>query len=329
MISLRKRFLYGLSGALPGVYKRQLREVLQFSGVTDPFERWGGIAAVLTLCGCLFFLILGFVIPAPFSYVSFVAFGLFLIIGPYSIYTYFYFKASNRVEEVNKVLPNALSMIAANMSSGVTPFQAVKMAALPEFGVLGELFERATSKAQGTESFTTYLKEMTQFVNSEPLERSVRLFSTSLKSGGKVVNLLRDLAKDISDRDKLKGELMTNMRTNLMFIVFIIVVGTPMLLSISIYFVDEVGEIQGGLDLSSPALEGTSLGGGELAIDGEFLRYVSFALLFITGLLAGMFLGGVLEGNLTYGFRFSPFIIIASLVLFAVAQFLVNNYLGK
>jgi flagellar protein FlaJ len=244
----------------------------------------------------------------------------------FGVYFYFYVLSDRRAQQVQSVLPNALNMIAANVRSGLTPFQAVKLASIGEFGVLGEEFAKATSLSMGSASFSEHLLEITQRVNSPALQRTLRLFGASLSSGAHVADLLDTLALDINERASLKEELMTNMKTNLMFIMFIIIIGTPMLLAISIHFVDTVTAIQS----RSYSFESNSdFGaiddlGGQVKITSEFIEKVAYGLLFFTGLFAAIFIGAVIEGDPKAGLKYAPVIIISSYVLFFIMRYITS-----
>ncbi|MFT4313341.1 MAG: type II secretion system F family protein, partial [Candidatus Woesearchaeota archaeon] len=211
-----------------------------------------------------------------------------------------------------------------NLRAGMTAYQAIKLSAIPEFGVLGEEFKLATSKSTGVRNFTDYLEDISLRVNSLTLQRTIRLLVSSMKSGGELAPLLEDLSVDIAERASLKKELETNIKTNMMFIMFIIIVGTPSLLSISIYFVDTVTDIQGQTTTQG---EIDGFGGGDIVITSSFLEGISYVILFMTSLLASFFLGGVLDGNIKRGLRFAPYMIIGSMVLFVIARYIVNTML--
>ena len=249
-----------------------------------------------------------------------------LLTVPFGIHTIFFLRADKRANNVNTVLPNALNLIASNLRAGVTPFEAMKMAAIPEFGVFGDELKVATSKSSGVKNFDDYLLEMNTRVNSLTLHRVVRLIVSSLKSGGKLAEMLEGLSTDITEKASLKKELEINIKTNMMFIMFIIIVGTPMLLSISIYFVDSVSAIQDGNDFGDSDISG--FGGGEIVITSDFIERIAYVMLFLTSLLAAFFLGAVLEGDIKRGLRYAPIMIIGSYTLFIIAQFIINNMLG-
>ncbi len=356
-MNLLMRMLYGLANIIPKGYANKLKTSIQYADTNRDWRFFGGIIVLL-----MFVVLLSSFIGTQIyefsvseeellqfqedelspeeileeinniqifkisSYILVSVLLFFLI--PFVINTYFFLKMDKRSNEVEIVLPNALNLVAANLRAGMTPYQSIKMAAIPEFGVLGKEFERATSRSTGVKNFTDYLEEISQRVNSLTLQRTIRLLVASMKSGGKLAELLEGLSLDISERSSLKKELEVNIKTNMMFIMFIIIMGTPSLLSISIYFVETVSEIQEGTDLdSAQSADIGGFGGGELSISAVFLERISYVILFMTSLLASFFLGGVLDGDVKRGLRFAPYMVVGSFIVFIIARYTIDALL--
>jgi pilus assembly protein TadC len=226
------------------------------------------------------------------------------------------------------VLPDALFLIASNLKSGVTPFQAVKSSIRKEFGPLAEAFDVAINKSLGSKSFSNSLIETGDDINSELLRRSMRLFATAINSGSKISALLENMAKDIIERQTLKKELVTNTKTNSMFIMFMVAIGAPFLMAVSIFFVDSVSKIQSSTSIGSVPIEGMEGMGGTIQITIGFLMIYSYVFLFLTGFMASYFAGVMVEGDGRKGLNKAPVIVGASWIVFILAQYLIKVLLG-
>ena len=305
-------------------------QIVRFAGKPQDPKLWQGGSVFLLLCIFVLGLILTYLLASTVQHIA-IGWIVTIIISFFSafaVYLYLFFISQKRADEVNNELPNALSSIAGSLRAGMTPFYAVKAASIGEFGLLGEEFKRATNRAIGVKPFTHYLLDIPNRVNSSQLNRSLRLFVSSLRSGGHVTELLDELAEDMTQRFALKNELLTYMKTNVMFIMFIIIIGTPLLLSISLYFLDTVTEIQQS-NAGALSDDNFSLGlGGEIAITSAFLLNVSYVMIFLTGILACFFLGGVMDGDIKKGLRYAPYLILGPYILFFIARFLMTSLLG-
>jgi archaeal flagellar protein FlaJ len=315
---------------LPGI-RKHFEQLGVWAGKSDSWRNLVGIFMTFGIIGFIVFVVVANLSTLELSnlrklmFLGFAILSLILSIGmPYIL---LYFVADKRKSFVESVLPDALQMISANLRAGVTPYEAVRSASIEDFGPLGKEFERVTNMSVGNVSFSKTLLTVCDSFDSAALTRSMKLFASSIKAGGHLAELLENLAIDINERHSLKRELVTNTTTNSMFIMFTIVVGTPMLLAISIYFVDVVTGLQG----SSGDGSGFGLGsiGGDISIDSPFLINISYVMLFMTGVLACMFIGAMIDGEAKKGLKWAPVIIGASYGVFFVARFLVVYMLGS
>jgi pilus assembly protein TadC len=346
--SLFERICITLSRVLPKQYLHGLRETIKYSGRKHDAPFLSGlavfIAVLILLAGSItkIFLvfetnvetvdgitqIVGFTAGMQLMFYWGIIILLVLLIF-FLIYVYYFLLMEHRSSYVDKVLPDALVLIASNLRSGETPFHAVKKAIRSDFGPLAEAFEIATTQALGKRPFGESLIDVSKTIKSHSLQRAMKLFSVAIESGSNVARLLDSISQDITQRQSLKFELVTSTKTNSMFIIFMVVIGAPILLAISIFFVDVVDSIQtqsGGID--SATADSLGFGGGGIQITSAFLTNYSYVLLFITGFLVAYFTGVMIHGDGKSGLRSALPIIIASYVVFYIAQFVVENMLG-
>jgi len=221
-------------------------------------------------------------------------------------YLLLYFKIESRRKQVERVLPDCIQMIASNLRSGMTPFQALRASNRTEFGILKEEIEQAIERSLGTESFEESLLSIRNHVKSEMLDRALRLFTTAMRSGAHLADLLENLSQDLSELQMLKKDLVTTTKTYTMFILFTVIVGAPMLLAVSIRFVGIMADMQQRSDIF-----------GSIAITPEFLTMASVILLVVTSLLSASLIGVIKEGKVLSGLLYFPFIAGACLAMFA------------
>jgi pilus assembly protein TadC len=337
-MKVRYRVYTTLARFVPGGYRKYLEKMLVYAGEKRSVNFWIGSSSILAflvfiiavLSGSIFLpaqqAVIGDVVPLgfPFMYVI-LALAVFMAVQ-FFVYVVIYFKVVDRTKRVEESLPDALQLMSANLRAGMTPFQAMKLAARKEFGPLKEEIEYATAKALGTESFAGALLGMARRVKSPLLDRTMKLFTTSMKSGGHLAQLLEDLANDIAETRTLKKEFITNTRMYSMLIIFMVTIGAPLLFAVSIHFVKiisgmqaEAGTAQAGFELSFLA--------GELVLSPEFLVVLAVITIIITAVLASMLMGVIAEGKSKYGLKYAPFVVTGALLAFAAAQYLIGALL--
>ena len=297
-----------------------------YAGMERTAEEWLGNTLIIAVLISLIILLTpmglyGFLM-IQFTLGAIAAFALIMILG----YLIVYFRMEERTKQVEDSLPDAFQIIAANLRSGMTPYKSLKLTARKEFGPLQEEIKYATSKALGTESFSETLLRMSDHIKSDMLDRALKLFTTAMRSGGHLASLLEELAADISETKALKNELVNNTKMYTMFIMFTIIIGTPLLLAISINFVEMVSSMQ---EKTGGVVSDFGMGflAGEVTITPDFLTTLSLVMLFLTGVLASMLIGVINEGKPKYGLKIAPTVIGGCYLVFFVSVRIVGKYI--
>ncbi len=323
----KERSYITLAKLSPKRYREFIEEQLSYSGHNATAENYLGPVNLLAI---LAFIAIAIIPPAVkhsfnpvFLIYALVAVGMIQLVA----YLIIFYSIEERKKQVERVLPDMLYLAAANLKAGMSPYQALKLSAREEFGPLKEEIDLATAKSHGMESFTDALMAINSRIKSEILDRALKLFTTAVKAGGHMAPLLEELANDISETKALKRELVTSTKTYTMFVMFIVIIGTPLLMAISIHFVDVITGIQAKTTSSADAY-GLGLFAGEIVITTDFLTKIALVMLTATGILASMLIGTIKEGKTIYGLRYAPFVTIACLIIFYIVRYGVGSFFG-
>ncbi|MFH0972025.1 MAG: type II secretion system F family protein [Candidatus Micrarchaeota archaeon] len=320
------RFYFFLSKFATRSQRNSLKKKLYFAGVDEEAEIWLGQVLLLAKLSAIATFLAIWVCLREMYFFNLSAYALlaFLIVIA-GAYIHLNVEIEDRKKRLEEILPDAMQVIAANIRAGMTPVVALRAAARPELGPLQEDIKFATTKSLGTGSFTDALREMGQKTSSELFQRIVALFTASLKSGGHLAQLLENTASDIRETQELKKDLVSSTRLYAIFIVFTVVIGTPLLLAVSIQFSGMVTGLQantpsGGLasEISSAPLISTPL-----PID--FLMNSAIIIIIITTVLASALLGVINNGTYSSGLKYSPFLASAAIIFY----FLMKDYALK
>ena len=245
--------------------------------------------------------------------------------------------ADSRAAEVEKVLPDALQLMSANIRAGMTVDRAIWLAARPEFGVFEDEIRRVGAKTVGGKPIKTALLEIKQRIKSDILDKTVRLIIEGIESGGELANLLEETAANIRVTQAVKREIKASVTTYSIFIIFAAVLGAPMLYSLSMFFVEVMTklwspDILGGIDLSGGM---GSMGTGLLAKAGapqitpDQLFWFAIASIAMTTFFGALITGLIQTGKENNGVKFIPLFMVGALVVFIVSHFLINYLFGS
>ncbi len=319
---------YLISNLAPDRVLEHTARMLRWGGSHQEARAWiGSVLLFAWLCAIIDLLSLWILLEITSIPILFGSAFVVLVLVFLAFYLILYLRMEDRRKRAERVLPDMLDMVSANMRAGVTPIVALRMAARPEFGPLAEEINYATAKALGTESFTEALLGLGDTINSEVLRRTTSLFASSIRSGGNLAALLDLLADEIREAQELRRELITGTNMYVTFILFTMVVAMPLLLAISVHF---IGMVEGLQSKGPPTAFAQELGiSVSVPIPADFIANAALVSLIVTAICASMLVGVIHDGSEWDGLRYAPLFMLASLaVFFALKDYVLRALLG-
>ena len=325
----------------------KIKIALTYAGSRDDAKRWAGLRLfIATLLGAIGFLIPFSLIPlinvllgteiyfeGLLNLIVMIGMGLtFFLVTLILFYLHISYVIDGRKKMVENILPDFLYLVGNNLKSGMSPFYAFRSAVRPEFGPLSEEIKIATQKSLGVESFSDALREIGQRIDSKVLNDTTKFFAQALRSGGHLAQLIETTASDIKQTNRLKTELVTSTRMYTMFILFVVIIASPMLLAVSVQFLNILGSIQtqtaglGGTDASVAG--GPQFASGGISITPEFMTMVSYGIVIINSFLASIFIGLLGGGRIRDGLKYAPIMAGIGIVLLMVFLAAIGGLLG-
>jgi len=245
-------------------------------------------------------------------------------------------KAEGKGKSVEKILPDALQLIASNIKSGLTTEKALLVSALPEFGAFGIELKNVSKSILSGEKIEKALLVIPRNIKSNVLDRTVWLMVQGIKGGGQISNLLMQLSADLREENALKGEISANISMYVMLIFFSAAFGAPALFGISSFIVGVLAE-QSEISTISPEMLAeysgqnpalSLLGGSSGTISEEFIVFFSEAALLVTCVSAAFVLGIISTGREKGGIKFIPLLLIIGFALFFVTRIVISSMFG-
>ncbi|MEM3030497.1 MAG: type II secretion system F family protein [Candidatus Micrarchaeia archaeon] len=333
----------GVARFVKAGYQQRVQAWLDYAGITTEVDVWLGSRLLIAfLFGVFAFLLpwtlgvyLGVVVIATLSeYVRTLALSLALGGATFALilflyYLHLYYIIDDRTKRVERALPDFLLMVAANMRAGMTPFTAFHVSARPEFGPLEDVIKIVAAKAMGTESLTAAFAEIPRYVRSDLLKKTVSFFEKGMRSGGHLARILESSAEEIRETQELRNELIVSTKTYTIFLIFVVVIGIPLLFAISSQFLGTFSKIQEQQRGAAFAGEvGVAFFTGALTLTPEFVTQASYILLVITAFLVSILIGVIGEGKLLYGVKYFIPIALGSVVTFIFIRNAIASVLG-
>lgn len=339
------------------VQMRKLGAMLESAGVDYVPEAFAGLMVVLCVFGFVFTFALfsevaplrgflmkmliiaatGLTVAYPEAFILFTilfSFILSLALILLVIYVFLLLRADARRRKVEDVLPDFLSLSAANVRAGMTIDQALWYAAKPEFGILSDEVSIVAKKAFGGVPFNQAIDYLGERFNSKLVRRSVALLKQGLASGGKLADILERTADDARKMATLRKEISTSLLMYIIFIVFAGAIGTPFLFAIS-------GKLVAILENAfSTSIPQTSASPGASAFSGGLITpsspsisgadFFLFTILstVMTTIFSALIIGVISKGSKRDGVPYIPFLLAISLTLFFVVSGALDAFLS-
>jgi len=323
------RFIYAIS---PKGYKKWIEKYLQY----DDFK-----ISPIRLIGFLFLFGLGLSFTISFMLFLLVHVSVLLFfIAWIGIFATFEIAAhgilvlisDNRANFVEEILPDVLQIISANLRSGLTPDKAILTSARPEFGPLEKELKIVAKETLSGRPLEDSLLVMTKKINSKILEKTIKLLIEGMAKGGSLAALLDSTSEDIRQIRILQREIKSYVMMYGIFIFFAIVVGAPLLYSVSTFLVETMSRFGGSVELQQLFQTQTSFSVFKFTgtdVTPDFLILYSVLSISVTAIFGSLLIGLIQEGSEKAGLKFIPLILPISLAVFFIARYLLQSSFGN
>lgn len=154
--------------------------------------------------------------------------------------------------------------------------------------------------------------------SNKVIARSVVLVTEAEESGGRIGEILENVAKSVSEVEDIKKERKSSMFNAVVQLYIIFLIFLVIMLGVQIKFIPELLKIIGSL---GGGMEGFGFTGG--ALNQEIMNKLFLVLMIVQGFFAGLIIGKLSEGSIKYGIKHSAIITaIAYLVTTGIRAFM-------
>ncbi len=331
--STRPKRDYGkiIYGNLPEKYRTKLEKEAIYAGLEGDVYKYFTDIMKSSLIIMLIILTITYIslrLSMPIMLVLFLSVIATAFVMPYIVFTV---SAEKRTKNIEKVLPDLLTLAASNIKSGLTIDKALLFAARDEFGTLSIEIKKTAFKIYGGITIDEAFRNMTERINSGHLKRTVNLLLEGIRSGGNTATLLEESATDIETSKVLQKEINASVQMYIIFIILAGVIAAPVMFAISNYLIESTTGMWDDVDMDSDA----DIGAGIMkitpsssSIDSKFFTFFAAAAITITTVFGGMLISLIKFGNLKHSGKYSPIFTVFALSLFFIAKAIVTAAMG-
>jgi archaeal flagellar protein FlaJ len=241
----------------------------------------------------------------------------FLVIQIF-IYTLISMNATNRGRFIEKILPDALQLIAANLRAGMTIDRALIGANRTEFGYFNQQFTIVGKEISTGTEIGEALTNMTKRIKSTRFQKAINLIVTGLSSGGELSNLLSEVAENLVHEKNIEEKIKTNVTTYLIFIGAATGFAAPLLYGLSTVIVQILTSVFSSVDVPDTGNMPFSISMSPETAEflPAFVKTYTLVSLITLGVMAGFLLGLIKKGEIKYGITYIPTIVGFGLLIY-------------
>lgn len=317
-----------LTRFFPRKLKKDFNQMIAYSNIKlNPNQLLGFII----LAGIAFSLYLGYLISMLDIIPYFLCVVIAFIIIELVFYFWIVFSMDSKAKFVESVLPDALQLMSSNIRAGLTTDRALLLAARPEFGPLADEIRRVGRETMTGSGLGEALMKMNHRIKSETLSKTMDLIVNSIKSGGKLADLLDQTASDLRDQQMIQKEISASVLLYVIFIFIAIGFAAPLLFAMSSFLVEVLSKMSAEIGSSMPAdlpVGSAPMSMTNVQISSEFLMQYTLISLLVSAVFGSLIMGLILKGAAKEGIKYVPILVIVCLGLFFLGDYLMDVLLG-
>lgn len=309
------------------IYPKSLREKyirnIENSGLKVRPEKYHNKIILISLIITIIFTAFFYFLKISLLYSLLVLFGV-----NFFFYIKTSLKATSRVRKMEEVFPDVISLMASNLRSGITIDRSFLLSARPEFAPLDEEILRTGRDITTGKDIVVALKNMGQRIDSEKINKIISLIVSGIKAGGNISDLLEQTSSNMREKEFLEKRTSSSILMYLIFILFTIVIGAPVLFSLSSVLIQIIIQLSSTIpDMSTTRMD-LPLTFNNIGLSTQFIIYFSVIFLIITDFISSMVIGLVNKGESKEGLRYFLPILVFSLSMFFLFRIVLLKFLS-
>ncbi|MFH1294606.1 MAG: type II secretion system F family protein [Candidatus Aenigmatarchaeota archaeon] len=234
-----------------------------------------------------------------------------------------------RSSSAERVLPDALQLMAANSRAGYIPSHAFLMSARDEFGPLADAIKNAGKELVTGRTIEDALNSVTHHIKSDTIKHTMQMIGEGIRSGGHFSALLEETANDIRRTQILQKEMRANVMMYVVFIFFAACLGGPILFSLSAFLISTIGGLGSGIDVPTSAIKTPFMKFGTVSVPMEFLQIFSVVSISMTTIFSGLIIAMISTGRPKTGIKYIPIFFTVAMLLYLISGVAIEGMFGK
>ena len=248
-----------------------------------------------------------YILPDFYFHLDVMFLSILSLIGPLSFYLYAKYKIRKDMQEK---FPDFLVEVADSLSSGMTTFEAIKVAEKGRYGYLNNEIKKMKTQLSWNVSVKDVFSDFSDRIKSGIIQRIIVTINEGLLMGGNTSKIFKAAAKEVNQVNQIEHQRKASMSIYMSVIVlcFFVFLAIILILDKTIFtsFFDlQTKQIQqiGDIIPYTP-------------IKPIELKYALFSFVYVQSIGSGILAGFMMDGKLSSGIRYGIVLAIISFIVF-------------
>jgi pilus assembly protein TadC len=267
-----------------------------------------------------------------FGFLTFVTFAVSMFLLLFSMFVIMYFlwniQIYNRTKQLELLLPDYLTLVSTDLKGGMSFENALWSAIKPEFGILANEVGLVSKRVMTGNDVTEALLEFSMKYDSPILRRNIQLLTSEVESGGRIVDTIDRVIRDMKKIQILKKEMAASTITYMIFIGMLVIVICPVLFALSLQLFTIISSFLTNVTstlTSSP--NGLNIGTGPSVKVSDF-RIFSICAISIISIFSSLIISVIEKGTMRGGLKYIPMFLITALTIYFIASGILSVTFG-
>lgn len=250
-----------------------------------------------------------FIHPDLYLYFDTIFLATLFIIGPIGVYNYKQIKKKKMIQDR---LPEFLVEIGDSLSTGMTIFEAIKVAEKGYYGKLESKIKKMKTQLSWNVSVKDVFNDFATKMKSAIIHRVVITINRGLIMGGSTPKVFKAAAREVDQINQLEDQRKNNMSIYTIVILLCFFVFLAIILILDKTVFSSFYDIQANNQLQQLGNIVAGIG----RVDLTQLQYVLYSFVFVQSIGAGVLAGFMMDGKISSGVRYSCILGLSSFLVF-------------
>jgi len=235
--------------------------------------------------------------------------AILVLIGPIGLYKSMEIK---KKKEIQDRLPGFLVEIGDSLSTGMTVFEAIKVAEKGHYGTLTPEIKKMKAQLSWDTAMKDVFYDFATRMKSAIIQRIVIAIEKGLMMGGNTPKIFKAAAGEVDQVNQIENQRKASMSIYSLVIILCFFIFLAIILILNETIFTSFFELQSG---QVERLEGII---NLSVVDPMMLKYSLYSFVFVQSIGAGVLAGFMMDGKLSSGIRYSCILGIISLFVFKI-----------